>query len=77
MSAPSPLVTAPDGPVPKAPARSAPSRSGRSLRLALCLAPLLIALCWAVANRPVVYEGYGGSSRPIPAGCWPGSAVRV
>ncbi|MFK0140227.1 lysylphosphatidylglycerol synthase transmembrane domain-containing protein [Streptomyces murinus] len=57
MSAPSPLVTAPDGPVPKAPARTAPSPSGRSLRLALCLAPLLIALCWAAANRPVVYEG--------------------
>ncbi|MYR91903.1 UPF0104 family protein [Streptomyces sp. SID685] len=57
VSAPSPLVTAPDGPVPKAPGRSAPSRSGRSLRLALGLAPLLIALCWAVANRPVVYEG--------------------
>ncbi|CAL2063780.1 hypothetical protein GPN2_13037 [Streptomyces murinus] len=65
-----PLVTAPDGPVPKAPARSAPSRSGRSLRLALCLAPLLIALCWAVANRPVVYEGYGGrlGRSPLAAG---------
>ncbi|MFH8341774.1 UPF0104 family protein [Streptomyces sp. AM6-12] len=55
MSVPSPLVTAP---VPEAPARiAAPSISGRTLRLALCLAPLLIALCWAVANRPVVYEG--------------------
>ncbi|MFI2205232.1 YbhN family protein [Streptomyces sp. NPDC020192] len=30
---------------------------GRPVRLALCLAPLLLAGGWAVANRPVVYEG--------------------
>ncbi|MFF9020003.1 lysylphosphatidylglycerol synthase transmembrane domain-containing protein [Streptomyces eurythermus] len=42
-----------------APARSAAARGpGRSLRLALCLAPLLFAAGWAAANRPVVYEGF-------------------
>ncbi|MEU8968240.1 lysylphosphatidylglycerol synthase transmembrane domain-containing protein [Streptomyces monashensis] len=31
--------------------------AGRSVRLALCLAPLLLVGGWAAANRPVVYEG--------------------
>ncbi|MGV4982064.1 lysylphosphatidylglycerol synthase transmembrane domain-containing protein [Streptomyces sp. NRAIS4] len=31
--------------------------AGRGVRLALCLAPLLLAGGWALANRPVVYEG--------------------
>ncbi|KOV57312.1 membrane protein [Streptomyces sp. MMG1121] len=31
--------------------------AARSVRLALCLAPLLLAGGWAVTNRPVVYEG--------------------
>ncbi|MES4889306.1 lysylphosphatidylglycerol synthase transmembrane domain-containing protein [Streptomyces sp. NPDC096012] len=30
---------------------------GRAVRLALCLAPVLLAGCWAVGNRPVVQEG--------------------
>ncbi|MBL1109176.1 flippase-like domain-containing protein [Streptomyces sp. 5-8] len=30
---------------------------GRLVRLALCLAPVLFAAGWAVANRPVVYVG--------------------
>ncbi|MFH7335025.1 YbhN family protein [Streptomyces sp. KHY 26] len=57
MSAPSPLAPPPGSPVPEAPSRPVPSPSGRSLRLALCLAPLLLAGCWAVADRPVLYEG--------------------
>ncbi|MEU6507461.1 lysylphosphatidylglycerol synthase transmembrane domain-containing protein [Streptomyces sp. NPDC046942] len=31
--------------------------AGRPVRLALCLAPLLLAGGWAMANRPLVYEG--------------------
>ncbi|GGY99992.1 membrane protein [Streptomyces olivaceoviridis] len=38
-------------------ARPASRMSARPVRLALCLAPLLLAAGWAVANRPVVYEG--------------------
>ncbi|MFF8731432.1 YbhN family protein [Streptomyces sp. NPDC015171] len=51
------------GPVPVAcPGSAAPASpvswmSGRPVRLALCLAPLLLAAGWAAANRPVVYEG--------------------
>ncbi|MFH9086368.1 YbhN family protein [Streptomyces sp. NPDC017673] len=39
------------------PDRPASRRSARPVRLALCLAPLLLAAGWAVVNRPVVYEG--------------------
>jgi uncharacterized membrane protein YbhN (UPF0104 family) len=31
--------------------------SARPVRLALCLAPLLLACGWGITNRPVVYEG--------------------
>ncbi|WP_031026740.1 MULTISPECIES: lysylphosphatidylglycerol synthase transmembrane domain-containing protein [unclassified Streptomyces] len=44
-------------PVTTAPARPASRMSARPVRLALCLAPLLLAAGWALANRPVVYEG--------------------
>ncbi|BCM71656.1 hypothetical protein EASAB2608_06990 [Streptomyces sp. EAS-AB2608] len=38
-------------------ARPAARGAARAVRLALCLAPLLLAAGWAVANRPVVEEG--------------------
>ncbi|GAB1334376.1 lysylphosphatidylglycerol synthase domain-containing protein [Streptomyces sp. E-15] len=38
-------------------ARPAPRGPGRAVRLTVCVAPLLLAAGWAVANRPVVYEG--------------------
>lgn len=38
-------------------ARPAARGATRAVRLALCLAPLLLAAGWAVANRPVVEEG--------------------
>ncbi|GHH26745.1 lysylphosphatidylglycerol synthase transmembrane domain-containing protein [Streptomyces rubradiris] len=42
-----------------APARSVASRGpARSLRLVLCLVPVLFAVGWAAANRPVVCEGF-------------------
>ncbi|AOR37505.1 hypothetical protein BFF78_35170 [Streptomyces fodineus] len=47
----------PPGPGPVAAARPGSLMSSRHLRLALCLAPLLLAAGWAVANRPVMYEG--------------------
>ncbi|MCH0559001.1 flippase-like domain-containing protein [Streptomyces sp. MUM 16J] len=31
--------------------------SARSVRLALCVVPVLLAGCWAVTNRPVLVEG--------------------
>ncbi|WBO67717.1 lysylphosphatidylglycerol synthase transmembrane domain-containing protein [Streptomyces camelliae] len=37
--------------------RPASFLAGRPVRLALCLAPLLLAGGWAMANRPLVYEG--------------------
>ncbi|MGW1809412.1 lysylphosphatidylglycerol synthase transmembrane domain-containing protein [Streptomyces sp. NPDC002078] len=37
--------------------RSASPLAARHVRLVLCLAPLLLAAGWAVANRPVMYEG--------------------
>lgn len=43
-------------PGPGAPAR-APLLSARSVRLALCLAPVLLAGGWAATNRPVLHEG--------------------
>ncbi|MGW1286648.1 lysylphosphatidylglycerol synthase transmembrane domain-containing protein [Streptomyces sp. NPDC001118] len=67
MSSPSPssLSSLPSLPLspasPLAPGtvspRPASFMAGRSVRLALCLAPLLLAGGWAVANRPAVYEG--------------------
>ncbi|WP_257585752.1 MULTISPECIES: lysylphosphatidylglycerol synthase transmembrane domain-containing protein [unclassified Streptomyces] len=59
MSSPSPTssVAAPCGAGPAAPARPPAPMSARPVRLALCLAPLLVAGCWAAANRPVVSEG--------------------
>ncbi|MEU6672081.1 lysylphosphatidylglycerol synthase transmembrane domain-containing protein [Streptomyces sp. NPDC046727] len=44
----------PDTPAPGPGSSPAPARP---VRLALTLAPLLLAAGWAVANRPVVYEG--------------------
>ncbi|MER6260385.1 lysylphosphatidylglycerol synthase transmembrane domain-containing protein [Streptomyces sp900105245] len=40
-----------------APARPSSPLYGRPARLALCLAPVLLAGGWAVTNRPVLYEG--------------------
>ncbi|WP_261398582.1 lysylphosphatidylglycerol synthase domain-containing protein [Streptomyces misionensis] len=59
MSSPSPTssVAAPRATGPAAPVRPPAPRPGRAVRLALCLAPLLLAGCWAVVNRPVVHEG--------------------
>ncbi|MFI9804127.1 YbhN family protein [Streptomyces sp. NPDC052301] len=57
---PSPLSASPaltPCPGPVVPARPASLTGARSVRLALCLAPLLLAGGWATANRPVVYEG--------------------
>ncbi|KUN19356.1 hypothetical protein AQJ11_31760 [Streptomyces corchorusii] len=55
-AAPAPSVTG-ACPGSTATARPASRRSARPVRLALCLAPLLLAAGWAVANRPMVYEG--------------------
>ncbi|WP_372477859.1 lysylphosphatidylglycerol synthase transmembrane domain-containing protein [Streptomyces barringtoniae] len=44
-------------PAPEAAPRPASPLAARHLRLALCLAPLLLAAGWAAANRPVMYEG--------------------
>jgi uncharacterized membrane protein YbhN (UPF0104 family) len=52
--APGPEVPRPG---PDAPARPGPLLSGRPVRLALCLAPVLLAGGWAAGNRPVVDEG--------------------
>ncbi|MFF7975076.1 lysylphosphatidylglycerol synthase domain-containing protein [Streptomyces sp. NPDC007905] len=40
---------------------------GRPVRLALCLSPLLLAGGWALAHRPVAYEG---AARLVAAGPW-------
>ncbi|GHE09286.1 lysylphosphatidylglycerol synthase transmembrane domain-containing protein [Streptomyces alanosinicus] len=40
------------------PPRPTSFMAGRPVRLALCLAPLLLACGWALANRPVVYDGF-------------------
>ncbi|MGW7819673.1 lysylphosphatidylglycerol synthase transmembrane domain-containing protein [Streptomyces puniciscabiei] len=55
-SLPSPPLTSPPLASPPS-ARPASPHAARHLRLALCLAPLLLAAGWAVANRPVLYEG--------------------
>ncbi len=55
-------VSRPESTVPE-PERAVPARSAagrvqsRWVRLVLCVAPLLLAAGWAVANRPVLYEG--------------------
>ncbi|MFI9246296.1 YbhN family protein [Streptomyces sp. NPDC053086] len=60
-SCPAPLAHGPEtsagGPGSPDPVRPAARVPGRTVRLVLCLAPLLLAAGWAVANRPVVYEG--------------------
>ncbi|MEU2930357.1 lysylphosphatidylglycerol synthase transmembrane domain-containing protein [Streptomyces sp. NPDC007251] len=58
----SPPRVLPADPLPAAPSADSASRppsllGARRLRLALCLAPLLLAAGWAAANRPVMYEG--------------------
>ncbi|WP_328285323.1 lysylphosphatidylglycerol synthase domain-containing protein [Streptomyces collinus] len=45
------------GPLPEARVRRGSLMAARPVRLALCLAPLLLAGGWALANRPVAYEG--------------------
>ncbi|WP_333775846.1 lysylphosphatidylglycerol synthase transmembrane domain-containing protein [Streptomyces sp. IBSBF 3136] len=45
------------GSLPGAPVRRGSFMAARPVRLALCLAPLLLAGGWALANRPVAYEG--------------------
>ncbi|MGQ5635070.1 MULTISPECIES: lysylphosphatidylglycerol synthase transmembrane domain-containing protein [unclassified Streptomyces] len=67
LATPSPSLAAPSRVLPGDPLRTAPSADpasrpasllgARRLRLALCLLPVLLAAGWAVANRPVVYEG--------------------
>ncbi|GAA3151060.1 lysylphosphatidylglycerol synthase domain-containing protein [Streptomyces echinatus] len=53
---PEPVAACP-GPGSSAPGRPVSRVSGRPVRLALCLAPVLLAAGWAVANRPLVYGG--------------------
>ncbi|WP_371917011.1 YbhN family protein [Streptomyces sp. IMTB 2501] len=64
MSSPSPsslssLPLSPASPLTRGTVSPRPASfmAGRSVRLALCLAPLLLAGGWAMSNRPVVYEG--------------------
>ncbi|GGS75896.1 lysylphosphatidylglycerol synthase transmembrane domain-containing protein [Streptomyces cinerochromogenes] len=57
VSPPSPSLTGPRPACARAATRPVSRRAARPVRLALCLAPLLLAACWAVANRPVLDEG--------------------
>ncbi|MGW5536629.1 lysylphosphatidylglycerol synthase transmembrane domain-containing protein [Streptomyces sp. NPDC004009] len=59
MSSPSPLppLSPPTCPGPRAPARRAFLLAARPARLVLCLVPVLLAGCWALANRPVAAQG--------------------
>ncbi|MGW0883339.1 lysylphosphatidylglycerol synthase transmembrane domain-containing protein [Streptomyces sp. NPDC002671] len=55
---PSPLsLSSRSSPQPDAPARPPSRLSARPVRLALCLAPLLLAGGWAVAHRPLLCDG--------------------
>ncbi|MET9450829.1 lysylphosphatidylglycerol synthase transmembrane domain-containing protein [Streptomyces cinerochromogenes] len=53
----SPSLSGPEPACAGAAARPVSRRAARPVRLALCLAPLLLAAGWAVANRPVMDEG--------------------
>ncbi|MCS0600698.1 hypothetical protein NX794_05550 [Streptomyces sp. LP11] len=52
-----PAEPARPGPGSRAPVRPAPALSARTVRLALCLAPALLAAGWAVTHRAVLDEG--------------------
>ncbi|MER6027001.1 lysylphosphatidylglycerol synthase transmembrane domain-containing protein [Streptomyces sp. NPDC001851] len=53
----SPSLSAPPGTAPQAPGRPPALPAARRVRLVLCLAALLPAAGWAVADRPVLHEG--------------------
>ncbi|MGW0630592.1 lysylphosphatidylglycerol synthase transmembrane domain-containing protein [Streptomyces sp. NPDC002758] len=47
-----------DAPVaPAPPVPTVPTMAARPVRLALCLAPLLLVVVWGLTNRPLMYEG--------------------
>ncbi|OXY92022.1 hypothetical protein BEK98_28080 [Streptomyces diastatochromogenes] len=57
----------PSCPRSEEPVRRGSLMAARPVRLALCLAPLLLAVGWALANRPVAYEG---AARLLAADPW-------
>jgi len=69
VSSPSPLppLSPPSCPPPRPPARRATLPAARSVRLALCLSPVLLAGCWALANRPMASEGAARLAAADPA----------
>ncbi|MGQ4419047.1 lysylphosphatidylglycerol synthase domain-containing protein, partial [Streptomyces sp. SAS_269] len=69
MSSPSPLppLSPPSCPPPRPPARRATLPAARSVRLALCLSPVLLAGCWALANRPMASAGAARLAAADPA----------